>query len=342
MTPAQRRTDQPSENPAAGYAFFGLLVLGAFIIQHIWWFLAAAGLVALVFVGWAVVRKEREARQAAEQREADIIARAEQQNRWTMLGDSRGVYGTDGAKLMHSIAPGLPPAVPAGATGKTTRFAAIAHTPAELSKLVAEKLPCWRWALFASVLVQRRAKVLPRLRDQQLRYPPPKTVHARSGSEVRRLVAECMNKTVTTIQRLEAFMQTGAFMGMFGDPADEDTADAGGIKQTANRLMDFHDRLLKLAEDFRGVTAADTYAALLADVNQMMDAPLEGYQHFIDEFVERVEAMPQLVLPAGGKRGYVIDAGSIRLHMEIDHQIAKRVHRQLKKLRFFEWASAAL
>src|SRR5258705_255325 len=39
------------------------------------------------------------------------------------------------------------------------KTADVAYKPADLATLLAEKLPCWRWAAFASVLVQRRAEV---------------------------------------------------------------------------------------------------------------------------------------------------------------------------------------
>jgi hypothetical protein len=70
----------------------------------------------------------------------------------------------------------------------TCALCAVAYTPEDLATLLADKLPCWRWAAFASVLVQRRAEVQSRLRDSQLGYGRPTGEHADSGVEVGRFV----------------------------------------------------------------------------------------------------------------------------------------------------------
>ena len=51
-------------------------------------------------------------------------------------------------------------------------IAEVARTREGLDKLLADRLPLWRWAAFTSVLVQRRNTVQPRLRDCALGYQP--------------------------------------------------------------------------------------------------------------------------------------------------------------------------
>ncbi|MDT5183488.1 MAG: hypothetical protein QOI29_1646, partial [Mycobacterium sp.] len=124
----------------------------------------------------------------------------------------------------------------------TCALCAVAYTPEDLATLLADKLPCWRWAAFASVLVQRRAEVQSRLRDSQLGYGRPTGERADSGVEVGRFVVDRMEELLTLVDQVESFMLTPAFVGVFGDPGDESSADADGILHVAGRLMDYHER----------------------------------------------------------------------------------------------------
>jgi hypothetical protein len=85
----------------------GLLLLIGFIIKFIWWILVAAALVALFFLGRAILRWY-DKRAAAHARYWDgLAARADQQHNWVLQGDDRGIYGAEGAELMHYLYPAL-------------------------------------------------------------------------------------------------------------------------------------------------------------------------------------------------------------------------------------------
>ena len=90
------------------------------------------------------------------------------------------------------------------------KTAAVAYKPADLTTLLAEKLPCWRWAAFASVLVQRHAEVQSRLRDDQLGYGAPSGERVGSGAEVGRFVVDRMDELLTLVNQVESFMLTPA------------------------------------------------------------------------------------------------------------------------------------
>jgi hypothetical protein len=83
----------------------GLLLVIGLIIKFIWWILGAAALVGLCFLARATVREYREhaALQAAPR--AALAARADQQHNWVLRGDDRGIYGKEGAELMHYLFP---------------------------------------------------------------------------------------------------------------------------------------------------------------------------------------------------------------------------------------------
>jgi len=97
---AKRRRNDSSNASGAGFA---LLVLIALIIKFFWWIVGALALVALFFVVRAIVRENGKRRAAHDRYCAQLSARAEQQHNWVLQGDDRGVYGTEGARLMRII-----------------------------------------------------------------------------------------------------------------------------------------------------------------------------------------------------------------------------------------------
>ena len=102
MGAARRRSRRASNSGGFG-ALFALLVIVAIIIKFIWWILGALALVGFFFLTRAVVRENRKRRDAYTRNCVQIAARADQQHNWVMQGDDRGVYGPDGATLMHFI-----------------------------------------------------------------------------------------------------------------------------------------------------------------------------------------------------------------------------------------------
>jgi hypothetical protein len=93
---------------SSGGGFGGLVLLMlliAFIIKFIWWILGTAALIGLIFLGLAIARWcGRRSAERARYRAA-IAARADQQHNWVLRGDDRGIYGPEGAELMHYIYP---------------------------------------------------------------------------------------------------------------------------------------------------------------------------------------------------------------------------------------------
>jgi hypothetical protein len=74
-------------------SLFGVLMLVALIIKIIWWILGAIVLYVLFWVGRSQLRLARTRREAEARRAAQVAARAEQQHRWVLRGDDRGIYG---------------------------------------------------------------------------------------------------------------------------------------------------------------------------------------------------------------------------------------------------------
>jgi hypothetical protein len=299
------------------------LVVGL-IVKFFWWLVAVAAAVGLFFAVRALIRYVQERRAVAAREAEEIAYRADRQNRMAQWGDARGVYGVAGAELMRDIAP--EPLVMPSDMPDDVVIAALANTPDELTKLLADRPPGWRWAAFASVLVQRRAAVRSRVRDVRLGYATPSGRGAVSGAEVAHFVTASMDELVKLVGQTEAFMLTPAFMEVFGQHGDESTADGEGIVQVANRLMDYHERFLALAERCRDFDVQSGYAGLMRDCCQLMSIPLDGYNTFVDDFTEFLVRMPDMMRYGRG----TVEAEPISLHMSVDHQLMKSITRQIK------------
>ena len=93
---------------SSGGGFGGLLVLALIIwviVKLIWWIVGAAALVALFFVVRAIVRENGNRADLRAAHRAAVRMRADQQHNWVLQGDDRGIYGPEGAELMHYLYP---------------------------------------------------------------------------------------------------------------------------------------------------------------------------------------------------------------------------------------------
>jgi hypothetical protein len=72
---------------------FGVLLLVGFVAVYWQWLLAAVVLVLIVRAAPVAWREVQDERAAEERRRAELVARADEQHRWAMAGDDRGVYG---------------------------------------------------------------------------------------------------------------------------------------------------------------------------------------------------------------------------------------------------------
>ncbi|MGH3563170.1 MAG: hypothetical protein ACRDTN_15645 [Mycobacterium sp.] len=253
---------------------------------------------------------------------------ADEQHRWALRGDDRGVYGSDGAKLMRSFSPrpqldGVTPD-----PGEVPEIAAIAYTESDLAAPPEQRLPGWHWAAFGSVLVQRRAALRSRLRDQRLCYAPPSGMRAHTDDEAAALVRQWIDETCVLVAQVEELMLSSGFQEIFDGSFNEDTGDADGVLQTAHRLMDLHEQFLRLSERCRGLTASASCTDLLNDCAHMIDVPLEGYRRFIDDFVARMAEIPGYLRWARGP----VALDPVLLDLEGDDDLLARFFERLREV----------
>ena len=308
-----RRYSPPSDG-SVFVGILGVLFLLGLVVKYIWWFVGAAVVVGACLAVWAMVREEQKRRQLAEDaasdQEFELLRKADRQRRWTLMGDSRAIYGEGGA--------------PVGAVEEATdeiglTVARLTTTPAELDALVREKPPGWEQALFASILVQRRTPLLARLRDSELGFPSSVTSRVFSGREVASMVLGIVDEMLTTMRQIERFMASPAFMGAFH------TADADAITQIAHRTMDFHERLLELSERCRGMSVRNDHQEVVADCALLVEGQLHSFREFIDDFVDVIEALPRLFAHSDGP----LDLGSLGLYLTIDDTIRTRMFQRM-------------
>jgi len=99
-------TSRASANGGFG-GLVAVLFLIAIVIKFIWWILGALVLVGIFFVARAVARwYSKRSAEYARYRDG-LAARADEQHSWVLQGDDRGIYGIEGAKLMHFLYPAL-------------------------------------------------------------------------------------------------------------------------------------------------------------------------------------------------------------------------------------------
>src|SRR6516225_828652 len=86
-------------------ALLGLALIIWIIVKLIWWIAGAAALVGLFFLVRAIVRESRRRADLRAAHWAAVCIRADQQHNWVLQGDDRGIYGPEGAELMHYLYP---------------------------------------------------------------------------------------------------------------------------------------------------------------------------------------------------------------------------------------------
>ncbi len=97
-----------TSNASAGGGLGGLLGLALVIwviVKLIWWIAGAAALVGVFFLARALVRGARRRGDLRAAHRAAVRIRADQQHHWVLQGDDRGIYGPEGAELMHYLYP---------------------------------------------------------------------------------------------------------------------------------------------------------------------------------------------------------------------------------------------
>lgn len=259
-----------------------------------------------------------------QQRDDELRARADQQNSWATRGDLRGVFGPEGARLMKTVSPGtviIPP-------GDQIEVGTVVRSADELAAMLEKKPPCWRYAAFASVAVQRHDAVGSRVRDALMGFSRAGEEVLRTGFETGQFFTERLADLSELIGKIDNFMLSPGFQRVFGDPHDESTADATGIVHAANRLMDYHESLLALSERSRAIRVPFGCADLQRDFGLLTQLPIEGFNSFLDDLHDRVAQMGDVARYATGD----VQLDNVELGVSCDEALLGRISHRLQQL----------
>lgn len=173
-------------------------------------------------------------------------------------------------------------------------IAHIASTAADIAELRTDKPQFWQWALFTSVLLQRREKVRDRLRTCSLGYQP--TGDPMRARAYAMLISQLLLDRFELLRQMERFMSSPGFRAAFGYDGDRDDADPDAIVQMANRLMDHHDDLLEQTEVCITLGVETEAVSLAHDACAYFLHPLVDMDTFMVTLRDRV-AQAQELLP---------------------------------------------
>jgi len=214
-----------------------------------------------------------------------VRARADQQHRWVLDGDLRGIYGDGGAHLMRTFTE--PPRQP---IGEAAAVAKVAYTDASLTALLEEQPPLWPATAFVSVMIQRREAAMSRLRQVKLGSADPEgTELSVPAAKIELGVILCGLDTI--LGRITELIKSPGFQTMFGDSDDE--AEAELIVLAANRLMDCHEEVLSQAEQNRRTPVPFELRRLQMVLGTTLVALLAGFDDFIDGIINRLAKLEE-------------------------------------------------
>lgn len=209
------------------------------------------------------------------------------------------------------------------------QVAKVATTDAQLARLIADKPAAWPWAVFTSVLVQRRNAVQLRLRRVASGYQPLTGIPHIDGRVYSLIAYQSLEDIADLVAQCEQFMLSPAFKGAFGatgtDPESDPDPDA--IVAVADRLMDYHDSFLAEAESCLQTPVERDVLVFVQDMGAFALCPLIGYQNFIPTMCTRI-AEAQELLPYSD--GGTIRLDDVNLEMSLPDGLTARVFAHIK------------
>jgi hypothetical protein len=202
----------------------------------------------------------------------------------------------------------------------TALVAGVATTRDELARLIADKPSAWPWALFTSVLLQRRQAVQERLRAVAGGYRPRAGMPQVPGRYYARIVSESLTAVVHITEQIDQFMLSPAFTGAFG-AVGSGTADADAIIAAAHRVMDYQASLLTEAEKCVQTPVEGDVLTFVQDAGAITMLPLLSFDNLISTLCDRIAEAQDLLPYADGD--IVLDTVFIR--MEVPDGLSERI-----------------
>ena len=205
-------------------------------------------------------------------------------------------------------------------------IAEVSVTQEGVDKLLADRPPLWRWAVFTSVLVQRRNAVQRRLRDCALGYQPRGGMR-HDGRSYSALAYQVMQEVADLVAQLEQFMLSPGFTGALKSFSEDDGAEPDAILHIANRLMDYHEGFLSQAERCLHATVNRDVIVFVQDMAAFTMCPLAGYEQFIETMCRRVAEGQELLPYAEG----TVLLDDVQLAISLPDGLAERITAHIRQ-----------
>jgi len=214
---------------------------------------------------------------------------------------------------------------------KAAMIAQVATTKEALSRLIADRPPAWPWAVFTSVLVQRRNAVGDRLRRCASGYQPRSGVAPLSGRAYTQTAIGAMNGVADLVAQTEQFMLSPAFEGAFGSVGADDSADADAdaIVAIANRLMDYHREFLTQTETCLQTPVESEVLPFVQDMGAFTLCPVLAFEQFIPTMCARVAEAQELLPYTRGDQVIALDDAT--LVMDLPDGLTDRIVAHTKR-----------
>ena len=212
---------------------------------------------------------------------------------------------------------------------KVSMIAQVATTADALSRLIADKPPAWPWAVFASVLLQRRNAVQARLRRCVSGYQPQAGSTPLTGQAYSLVAHRAMTDIADLLAQLEQFMLSPAFTGAMGIPGSDSEADPDAIVGVANRLMDYHEEFLTRAETCLQTPVQPDVRVFVSDMGALTLCPLVGYEQFITTMCARIGEAQELLPYTHGGQAIALD--DVTLTISLPDGLTERIVSHIKR-----------
>lgn len=278
------------------------------------WLLGLVGVGVLISVGWTLHKR--------------VITDKALETAWPWPTDLRAAAEALARPIDPTPKRILPP------NDKASLVAEVATTEEDLSRLIAEKPAAWPWAVFTSVLLQRRQAVQTRLRTFVAGYQPRPGIAPLSVQDYLQTVGHALRTIIDVADQIEPFMLSPAFTGAFGKhgSVDEDSADADAdaIVQVANRLMDYHEDLLLQAEKCVQTPVESDAHVFVHDTSAAVLIPLVGYDELISTLCARLGEAQDLLPYTNGAD---IRLDDVVIIPKVPEELSDRLTAHIKRLK---------
>jgi hypothetical protein len=203
----------------------------------------------------------------------------------------------------------------------------IPTTPAEQTRLVADRPDYWEWRLFAGVLVHGKNELETKWDDHILRLPRGARREVDQASVIDFLSSEIgwMGKQVGLLDRiLSPSLQNQAFgsPGQPGDPAR--------IEALSRRLIEMYESLLDWAATLRATMVPEMFEEMLEVTACFVDAPIVTIREFVDMVADQIARVPEVAVGGTEEKPAKL---LLEATLALDPAVQERHERALEKLR---------